>query len=200
MLRSMLKQKPKLTYANVAATIALVLSMSGGALAASHYLINSTKQINPRVLKALTGAQGPKGATGATGVAGATGREGAAGASGGEGKQGPQGAPGSALASAHITASGELDEANSTNFSGVTIANPAEEGVYCISGLPFQPHNVTATTDARESGGFAPGVSATVGPWGLCSKSASTQITVETWELGFEEVEFVNLGFYLSVN
>lgn len=43
-----------ISYANVAATLALVLSMSGGALAASHYLINSTKQINPKVLKTLT--------------------------------------------------------------------------------------------------------------------------------------------------
>jgi hypothetical protein len=43
----------RLSYANVTATLALVFSMSGGALAANHYLINSTKQINPRVLKAL---------------------------------------------------------------------------------------------------------------------------------------------------
>ena len=48
----------RLTYANVAATLALVLAMSGGALAASHYLINSTKQINPKVLKKLKGATG----------------------------------------------------------------------------------------------------------------------------------------------
>lgn len=43
----------RLSYANVAATLALVFSMSGGALAATHYLINSTKQINPKVLKKL---------------------------------------------------------------------------------------------------------------------------------------------------
>jgi hypothetical protein len=45
-----------LTYANVAATLALVFSMSGGALAAKHYLIDSTKQINPKVLKSLSAA------------------------------------------------------------------------------------------------------------------------------------------------
>jgi hypothetical protein len=44
----------RLTYANVTATLALLFSMSGGALAANHYLINSTRQINPRVLRALT--------------------------------------------------------------------------------------------------------------------------------------------------
>ena len=39
--------RTRLTYANVAATLALVFSMTGGALAAKHYLINSTRQINP---------------------------------------------------------------------------------------------------------------------------------------------------------
>jgi hypothetical protein len=42
------------TYANVTATLALVFAMSGGALAAKHYLVNSTKQISPKVLGALT--------------------------------------------------------------------------------------------------------------------------------------------------
>jgi hypothetical protein len=42
-----------LTYANVTATLALVLAMSGGALAAKHYVINSTTEINPKVLKSL---------------------------------------------------------------------------------------------------------------------------------------------------
>ena len=43
--------RKRITYANVAATLALVLSMSGGAMAATHYLINSTKQIDPKVLR-----------------------------------------------------------------------------------------------------------------------------------------------------
>lgn len=50
----------RFTYANVVATMALVFAMSGGALAASHYLINSTRQINPRVLKSLRGRRGPE--------------------------------------------------------------------------------------------------------------------------------------------
>jgi hypothetical protein len=78
-----------LSYANVVATMALVFAMSGGALAASHYLINSTRQINPKVLKKLkkpgktgrTGFQGPRGPRGATGRAGATGPAGPAGLS-----------------------------------------------------------------------------------------------------------------------
>jgi hypothetical protein len=42
-----------LNYANVVATMALVFAMSGTALAAKHYLISSTKQIKPSVLKSL---------------------------------------------------------------------------------------------------------------------------------------------------
>jgi hypothetical protein len=74
----------RLSYANVTATLALVFAMSGGALAANHYLINSTKQINPKVLKKLTGKAGKTGATGATGATGSTGPQ---------GKEGPAGTP-----------------------------------------------------------------------------------------------------------
>jgi hypothetical protein len=42
-----------MTYANVAATLALMFSMGGGALAASHYLITSTSQIKPSVQRSL---------------------------------------------------------------------------------------------------------------------------------------------------
>lgn len=42
-----------LSYANVVATVALVFAMSGGALAAAHYLITSTSQIKPSVLRTL---------------------------------------------------------------------------------------------------------------------------------------------------
>jgi hypothetical protein len=72
----------RLTYANVAATLALVFSMTGGAIAAHHYLINSTKQINPKVLKKLRGATGKTGSRGAAGPAGSSGAAGAAGAPG----------------------------------------------------------------------------------------------------------------------
>jgi Collagen triple helix repeat (20 copies) len=80
--------KQRLTYANVAATLALVFSMSGGALAASHYIITSTKQISPKVVKALKGKTGK---TGPTGPAGPQGKEGAPGKEGLTGKEGPAG-------------------------------------------------------------------------------------------------------------
>jgi Collagen triple helix repeat (20 copies) len=78
----------RVKYADVAATIALVLSMSGGAFAAQRYLISSSNQISPAVLRALRGHKGRNG------KAGATGPQGAAGARGLQGPTGPQGPPG----------------------------------------------------------------------------------------------------------
>jgi hypothetical protein len=86
-----------LTYANVVATLALVFAMSSGALAAKHYLLTSTKQvkpsvlkqlhlltstrqIKPSVLKQLRGAKGPAGAAGSAGSRGETGPVGPSGA------------------------------------------------------------------------------------------------------------------------
>jgi hypothetical protein len=59
-----------LTYANVAATLALIFSMSGGALAASHYLITSRSQVKPAVLRTLHGPPGPEGPRGFPGTNG----------------------------------------------------------------------------------------------------------------------------------
>jgi Collagen triple helix repeat (20 copies) len=86
--------KRRITYANVAATLALVFAMSGGAYAAKRYLITSTGQINPKVLKSLKGASGKNGSAGAQGPAGTAGAAGAKGDAGAPGGQGPQGVPG----------------------------------------------------------------------------------------------------------
>ncbi len=81
----------RFTFANVAMMLALVFAMSGGAYAAKRYLITSTKQISPKVLKALRGKAGPAGPAGAQGPAGpqgpagASGKDGAAGANGRDG-------------------------------------------------------------------------------------------------------------------
>jgi hypothetical protein len=62
--------RKRVTYTNVAMTVALVFAMSGGAYAAGKYLIVSTKQISPKVLKSLVGKTGKAGANGAPGAAG----------------------------------------------------------------------------------------------------------------------------------
>jgi hypothetical protein len=63
----------------VVASVALFFSLGGVGLAASHYLITSTSQIKPSVLRELRGAKGPPGPQGPAGLQGATGSVGTAG-------------------------------------------------------------------------------------------------------------------------
>ena len=58
---------------NLVAWLALFVAMGGTSLAASHYVINSTKQINPKVIKKLKGNRGPRGAAGPHGPQGPVG-------------------------------------------------------------------------------------------------------------------------------
>ncbi len=123
--------RPRITYANVAATLALVFSMSGGALAATHYLITKKTQISPKVLKELKGNAGARGATGATGATGP------AGASGATGATGPAG---SAVAYASIVINGAGNPAFGSD-SGFTSVTEPQTGFFCITpvyaGLPI---------------------------------------------------------------
>jgi hypothetical protein len=133
--------KPKISYANVAATLALVFSMTGGAMAAHHYLITSTKQISPKVVKALAGK---------TGKAGKPGPIGPGGPQGPSGKDGTNGAPGTAIAYALVNADGTVDPAHS---KGITSANVTREAIsaYCFRGLGFTPKAAVATVQLSPS-------------------------------------------------
>jgi len=73
------RSRRRLSYAHVAAGLALFLSLSSGALAARHYLIRSTHQIAPRVIAVLRAHAGVSGAPGAAGPQGASGARGPAG-------------------------------------------------------------------------------------------------------------------------
>lgn len=120
----------RITYANVAATLALVFSMSGGALAANHYLINSTKQINPKVLKKLQGHRGRSGAKGATGATGPTGPAGKDGPLGGgaQGAQGPRG-PGASQLKVALPASASPSFTSVGTIAGIALeARCTEDG------------------------------------------------------------------------
>ena len=72
-------RRPLPSPALIVALAALTVSMTGSAIAAQRYLITSTKQISPKVLRKL---QGHTGATGATGSAGIQGEPGATGPAG----------------------------------------------------------------------------------------------------------------------
>ncbi|MGH2878045.1 MAG: hypothetical protein ACRDK4_00325 [Solirubrobacteraceae bacterium] len=86
--------RKRLTYANVAMTLALVFAMTGGAYAAKKFIITNTKQISPKVLKRLEGKAGPAGAQGPAGPAGPQGPAGANGKDGTNGSNGEKGASG----------------------------------------------------------------------------------------------------------
>ncbi|HWX44871.1 MAG TPA: collagen-like protein [Solirubrobacteraceae bacterium] len=101
-----------LTYANVTATLVLVFAMSGGALAAKHYtkpkhytkhyIINSTGQINPKVIKKLRGRVGPPGLSGKEGPPGRSGPAGVPGA-------GEPSGPGGGITAFNSNSDSELD-------------------------------------------------------------------------------------------
>jgi hypothetical protein len=117
--------KPRFAYANVAATLALVFSMTGGAMAAHHYLITSTKQISPKVVKALQGK---------TGKTGPTGKEGPAGK---EGTSGKDGAPG--IGPAFGAFRDESVEITSTSKVAPTV-------IATLTGLPAGAYAIQAKT------------------------------------------------------
>jgi hypothetical protein len=98
--------RSRLTYANVVATLAMVFAMTGGAYAASKYLITSSKQIKPSVLASLkgrAGAAGAKGAQGPAGPAGAVGPQGPAGPGGAAGEKGAPGTNGTSVTSTKLS-------------------------------------------------------------------------------------------------
>lgn len=76
------------------AFIALLIAMTGTAFGARQYLVTSTKQISPRVIKKLRGVQGKRGVRGSAGAPGAQGVPGAQGARGPVGETGPAGPAG----------------------------------------------------------------------------------------------------------
>ena len=194
--------RPRLGYANVVSTLALVFAMSGGALAAQSYLIRSIRQISPRVLKALHGArgtQGPQGTHGLQGTPGTNGTDGKAGSngvsvtseslaagdsncpSGGASFSSANGltfacngAPGSAIAYATVAVNGDVDSA-----SGITqseMVHAPGSGVYCIYGLPSEPVNVQVTLEGNDS--FPEVATAFLGFDGACSNASDNGFAV----------------------
>ncbi len=104
---------------NAIAWLALFVALTGTSMAASHYVVSSTKQIKPSVIKKLRGNRGPAGARGAEGPAGATGKEGV-GTQGSRGPTGPTGATGTK------GTEGKQGEKGETSFGGPTGPTGAE--------------------------------------------------------------------------
>jgi Collagen triple helix repeat (20 copies) len=117
MMFSAMRRRLHLSPATVIAGLALVFAMSGGAYAAKKYLITSTKQISPSVLKQL---QGKAGAAGAPGVAGAQGAQGAQGPAGPAGPAGSNGTDGKTGEKGVQGATGAKGATGATGVSGAT--------------------------------------------------------------------------------
>lgn len=207
------------SYANVVATVALVFAMSGGALAASRYVIHSTKQISPKVLKKLRGKVGPKGAkgtTGATGATGATGTTGVAGTPGATGATGVAGTPGATGATgeegptgkegkegaAGTLASAFLDKDEATlldvhNFS-TTYTSP-EAGVYCLKPTggvnPTNDPIAMVTVEWDDSGGSD--LAAYVG--GEADECEAGEYEVRTYDPDSSQTLSNDVSFYITI-
>lgn len=166
-----------LSYANVAATLAVLFAMSGGAIAATGGFSSGgtlracvNEEGGVKLLKAgghcgrgkktvawnVTGPAGAKGAAGASGAAGAAGAQGKEGSAGKEGKAGPEGQPGTARAYADVSSTGVLSASRSKN---VVSTSRASEGIYCVtlsSSIDASSTVAVATIDITGGGSWTP--------------------------------------------
>ncbi|MDQ3851120.1 MAG: collagen-like protein [Actinomycetota bacterium] len=146
-------------YANVTATMALVVALGGTSYAAVSLPKNSvgSKQIRKNAVssskvknrsllsKDFKAGQLPRGPQGLPGQRGAPGTPGAPGA------PGASGAPGTARAYGTVNANGTLDATQSKNIASVTHPDP---GIYCITPSGFDPTDVSAVATLNANPGF----------------------------------------------
>ncbi len=131
----------RLSYANVASTLALVIAIGGGtALAASHLITGSqiakgtitAKNIKSHTLVSNDFASGLL-KVGPAGPAGAPGAAGAAGGAGPAGPAGPQGAAGTAVAYGAVTINGTGNPAFLAGASNFTTVTEPTTGIFCVA-------------------------------------------------------------------
>lgn len=102
--------------------------MSGGALAASKYLITSTKQISPKVVKQLKGKAGKAGPSGPIGKEGPPGKE---------GSPGKEGAPGKNLTAETTLPSGQSESGAFSAASGYDAGLGGKEYGWLGAGITY---------------------------------------------------------------
>jgi Collagen triple helix repeat (20 copies) len=141
---SAIRRRIRVSPATVIAGLALVFAMTGGAYAAKKYLITSTKQISPSVLKQLqgkaglggapgvAGAQGAQGPAGSAGPAGSGGAKGETGAAGEKGVQGEKGATGPAGKEGKAGAAGVTGATGVSGFTSTLPSGETETGTWAV--------------------------------------------------------------------
>lgn len=170
-----------LTWANLAATLALIFAMTGGAFAATggyatgghagvhrgarpakaRYRITALAQISPKVLKQLRGPAGASGEAGAIGPQGAIGPAGPDGKNGENGAAGAEGLPGKSVVS--------------RPFSGTE--EPPSEPCKALGGSEFEVNGVQTFACNGKIGKDGKSVvvgSATSGAGGECEQGGAT--------------------------
>lgn len=170
--------RKRLTVTNVALMLALVFAMTGGAYAAKKYVITSTKQISPSVLKQLQGKAGPVGAPGAQGPAGLVGPAGTNGTNGTSGTSGKEGAKGDNGLAGATGATGPAGTRGSTGPTGPegsdgTNGKPGATGPTGAAG-PTGPEGVCAKASCT-----LPSGSTETGVWGAASGTPASILGVE---------------------
>jgi hypothetical protein len=127
----------RVSFAGLIAIAALVFAVSGGAWAAGKYLITSTKQISPSVLKKLKGKTGATGPQGPVGPAGSNGKDGTNGATGANGVS--------------VTSKEFEGEEGPCTEGGAEFKSASPEPTYACNGSPW-PAGGTLPSNATETG------------------------------------------------
>jgi hypothetical protein len=187
------KAKKHLTPTTFIALLALIFAMSGGAYAAGKYLVTSTSQIKPSVLKRLTGKAGPAGKNGAQGVTGAAGPAGAKGETGAAGT-GSEGKAGESVKIARASGSECNGEggASFSNAGGKVSACNGEEGTPGKEGSPWTAGGVLPS-GSTETGAWTSGrFEHETGTENFSTTAISFQIPLKA-ALGAAQVHYVSL-------
>jgi hypothetical protein len=170
--------RKRLTYANVIATLALILVVGGGtAIAGSQF---GKETIGSRAIKKESIGPGKLTPAAKAALQGSAGPRGAAGPAGPAGPQGPQGPAGSARAyGLTVTVDGALDPARSKNAT----VRHAGKGLYCITpGAGIDPATATLLVTADYKGPVGPLATALWRSDGFDCKPG--ELEVKTWDNG----------------
>jgi hypothetical protein len=185
----MLRYRPKITYANVMATLAFFLAVTGGAYAVAKLPRNS---VGPKQLRkaAVTNAKVKKGSLAADRLSSKA-RISLQGQLGVKGDRGEQGSAGTALYFARINADGTVDPTQSKGISDANVTRVGS-GRYCISGLNPAPANAVGNIEGIAADARI--LVTQIGASGTCP--AGTQVSLRTQSLTIN----TDGGFYLLLN
>jgi collagen triple helix repeat protein len=196
-----------LTYANVAASLALFLALGGAAYAATQLPKNSvgTNQIRKEAVtagkiakKTRQQLQGQRGPAGQQGLQGKTGKTGAKGATGARGAQGNTGAPGvdGTGPALEVVASPKLIEAGGSTVVSQNLA----PGAYVVTAdVVVESAATTAVTcslngsNSEAVGNVAPGLPVTLTLSGVRSLGAASAATLTCSAPGGATAKYANL-------